>query len=79
MGNQMVKFMVFVANLLIFIFGGLLFGFSLWVSWQVLLLPSHANIDFLQAQLDNNFPAHLREFAQKVQIDPVLIEEVAQV
>ena len=56
----MVKFMVFVANLLIFIFGGLLFGFSLW------------------AQLDNNFPAHLREFAQKVQIDPVLIEEVAQ-
>jgi hypothetical protein len=41
MGNQMVKFMVFVANLLIFIFG-LLFGFSLWVSWQVLLLPSHA-------------------------------------
>ena len=31
-GNQMIKFLVFIANLLIFIFGGLLFGFSLWAN-----------------------------------------------
>jgi len=29
--NQMIKFFVFISNFLIFLFGGLLFGFSLWV------------------------------------------------
>lgn len=31
-GNQTLKFVVFVANLLIFIFGALVCGFSLWVT-----------------------------------------------
>lgn len=30
--NQMIKFLVFIANLLIFIFGAMLFGFSLWAN-----------------------------------------------
>lgn len=59
-GNQMIKFLVFIANLLIFIFGAMLFGFSLW------------------ANLDKNFDVHLREFAQKMQIDEKLVDEMAQ-
>ncbi|KAL7079392.1 hypothetical protein ACQ4LE_001078 [Meloidogyne hapla] len=30
--NQMIKFFVFITNFLIFLFGGLLFGFSLWAN-----------------------------------------------
>lgn len=31
-GNQFVKFVVFITNLLLFIFGGLICGFSLWAN-----------------------------------------------
>jgi len=31
-GNRMVKFLIFVSNFLIFLFGGLIFGFSLWAN-----------------------------------------------
>lgn len=31
-GNQLIKFCVFVTNLLIFVFGALVFGFSLWAN-----------------------------------------------
>ena len=58
--NQLVKFLLFVANFAIFTLGALLFGFSLW------------------ANLDKNFDAHLREFAQKVQVDEKLVDEIAQ-
>lgn len=31
-GNRLIKFSLFIANLLIFIFGGLIFGVSLWAN-----------------------------------------------
>ena len=42
-GNQLIKFLVFTTNLLIFVFGGLIFGFSLWANLDQVLFIDPSN------------------------------------
>jgi len=50
-GNRMIKFLIFVSNFLIFLFGGLIFGFSLWANLDDQFsrhfqdLAKHAKVD----------------------------------
>lgn len=53
-GNQLIKFFVFTTNLLIFLFGGLIFGFSLWANLDQ-NFAKHLTDIMRQAKIDASF------------------------
>ena len=53
-GNQLIKFFVFIANFFIFLFGGLIFGFSLWANLDQNFARHLTNLA-KQANIDDNF------------------------
>lgn len=84
-GNQTIKFLVFISNLLIFIFGGIIFGFSLWAN----LDPNFAgNLGTFAkvVSLDNTFVDDLAQvcfililFAElKVKITQIFISKITR-
>jgi hypothetical protein len=60
-GNRMVKFLVFIANFLIFVFGGLIFGFSLWANLDD-QFSRHFQDLARQAKVDGTFVDELSQY-----------------
>ncbi|KAI1729436.1 tetraspanin family domain-containing protein [Ditylenchus destructor] len=60
-GNQLIKFFVFVTNLLIFVFGALVFGFSLWANLDE-DFAKHLRELAVQAKIDSGFVEDLAQY-----------------
>ena len=58
--NKMIKFLLFATNLLIFTFGILIFGLSLWANLDEKML-SHLNDVFQQAHIDNSWLNYIEQ------------------
>uniref|UniRef100_A0A914BZ70 Tetraspanin n=1 Tax=Acrobeloides nanus TaxID=290746 RepID=A0A914BZ70_9BILA len=60
-GNNIVKFLVFTTNLLLFVFGGLIGGFSLWANLDQ-DFARHLNEFAKQAHIDEHFVQELGRY-----------------
>ncbi|KAI6188170.1 Tetraspanin [Aphelenchoides besseyi] len=60
-GNNLTKFLVFTTNFLLFVFGGLIFGFSLWANLDQ-NFAQHLSELMRQAKIDVSFIDQLEQY-----------------